>query len=65
MTRFEWIKAMTVQEMAEGIDKMQFATNEICKEMLVCPYMNEDGDVSDDCNCIECIVKWLESEVEE
>lgn len=65
MTKFEQIKAMNVREMAEGIDKMQFTTNEICKAVTNCPYMDEEGDVSDDCNCVECVVKWLESEVEE
>ena len=63
MTKFEQIKSMNVQELAEGIDKMQFTTNEICKSVTNCPYMDEEGTVSDDCNCVECIVKWLESEV--
>lgn len=65
MTKFEQIKSMNVQELAEKIDKMQFTTNEICIAVTKCPYMGEEGNVSDDCNCVGCIVKWLESEVGE
>ena len=65
MTKFEQIKAMNVQEMAEEIDKMQFTTNEICKDSEPCPYMDEEGNISVDCDCTGCVVKWLESEVEE
>ncbi len=66
MTIFEQIKDMNVQELAKELDKFDGLTNEICRALEdACPYMDEEGDISDDCDCTGCIVKWLESEVEE
>ena len=65
MTKFEQIKAMDVDEMAKELNKFEGLTDKICKAMIDCPYMDEDGDISDDCDCTGCIKKWLESEVEE
>lgn len=66
MTKFEQIKAMDVDEMAKELDKFEGLTNEICKSTMDdCPYMDEDGEISVDCDCTGCIKKWLESEVEE
>lgn len=64
MTRFEQIKAMDIEELAKELDKFEGLTDEICHAMHDCPYMDEDGDISDDCDCVACIIKWLESEVE-
>lgn len=66
MTKFEQIKAMSVQEIAKELDKFEGLTNEICRALEdTCPYMDDDGEISVDCDCVPCIVKWLESEVEE
>lgn len=66
MTKFEQIKAMDVDEMAKELDKFEGLTNEICNSITgVCLYMDEDGEISVDCDCTGCIKKWLESEVEE
>ncbi len=65
MTKFEQIKAMNVDEMAKELDKFEGLTDEICNAMCACPYMDEDGDISSDCDCVVCIKKWLESEAEE
>ena len=63
MTRFEKIKAMTVEEMAKAIDTIAKLTGDICKEIGDCPWMDDDGNYSENGNCVPCIVKWLESEV--
>ena len=65
MTKFEEIKAMTVQELAKELDKFDGLTDKICRAFEdTCPYMDEEGEVSVDCDCTGCIVKWLESEPE-
>lgn len=52
MTNFEKIKAMSVEEMAEAINKME--------DILDMPL---EHCLSRDCN--SCIKEWLESEAEE
>lgn len=65
MTRIEQIKAMSVDQLAKEINRSGIFTDEICRSMGDCQYMDEDGEIAIDCNCIPCIIKWLESEVEE
>ncbi len=60
-TNFERIKAMSVDEMAEMIDKFDGVgglIDEVCK--LVCP--EQDCD-TENCKCINCIKQWLNMEV--
>lgn len=53
-TNSDWIRSMSDEELAM---------------YMMCP--NENGlaeidcDKSDSCNCYECLLKWLQSEVEE
>lgn len=53
-TNSDWIRSMSDEELAMN---------------MMCP--NENGlaeidcDKSDSCNCYECLLKWLQSEVEE
>ena len=63
MTRFERIKIMTIDEVAKELDKID-VTGEICREVKKCPYMDEDGNMSGDCDCSGCIKKWLMGECE-
>ena len=63
MTRFDKIRSMTVDEMAKAVDEKGIYTEEICRG-IECPYMDEEGDISDDVNCTNCIKNWLESEGE-
>lgn len=65
MTRIEQIKAMSVDQLAKEIDRIGNFTDGICRSMGDCPYMDEEGYISEDFDCVGCIVKWLESEVEE
>lgn len=65
MTRFEQIKAMDIEEMAKQFNEDGCMTDKVCREQNKCPFMDEDGDISDDCDCTGCIKKWLEGEVEE
>ena len=62
MTRYERIKKMSIEEMAKSFNKNGIMTDEICREMSKCPYMDEYGDISDDANCTGCIKAWLEGE---
>ena len=65
MTRIERIRIMSSQELAKLLDKFDELTNEICFALEGdCPYMDDEGEMSAECDCIPCIVKWLESEVE-
>ena len=58
MTRFEQIKLMSVEEMAEAINAKTYG----CMFRFGCPCdCGEDYPES----CVEEIKKWLESEVEE
>lgn len=63
MTRYEKIKNMSIEEMAKRFNDGGIMTDEICREIEECPYMTEDGDMSDDCDCTGCIKNWLEGEV--
>ena len=56
MTRFEQIKLMSVEEMAEAIYSSKAERCHFCKPEF-CSIIKE--------NCIKGIKKWLESEVEE
>ena len=47
MTRYERIKKMSIEEMAKSFNKNGIMTDEICREMSKCPYMDEYGDISD------------------
>jgi hypothetical protein len=62
-THFERIKAMSVEEMAEYIYEHDDNLNDvICKTMYSeCPW----GDLVSPDNCLCCIKKWLEREVQE
>ncbi len=61
MTNYERIKAMRVEKMAEYIYlRDETLCDEICKSNSPC---NNGDDVESD-DCIRCIKKWLESEVE-
>ena len=65
MTRIESIRMMSSHELAKELDRFEGLSNEICRALDgECPYMDNDGEISVDCDCIPCIVKWLESEVE-
>lgn len=70
MTHFEEIKQMNVDELANWINnQLNDLDDGICFEMctkstgnkFLCPY-GEDVDLS---QCIGCVKKWLESEVED
>ena len=63
VTRFERIKNMSLEEMAKCIDKDTEIMESICKG-FECPYMDKDGNLSNDIDCTNCIKKWLESEGE-
>lgn len=65
MTHYERIRNMNIDDLAKEIDKCEGLTDEICNAETECPYMDEDGNFSEDVNCIGCIKKWLESEVKE
>lgn len=57
MTQYEKIKAMSIEEMAELLD---------FGECNCCVYYNKHGVSSCGAHeCIEGVMKWLESEVEE
>lgn len=57
MTNYEKIKAMSVEEMANLLDY---------GECHCCIYYNENGPSRCDMHeCIEGVIKWLESEAEE
>ena len=61
MTNFEKIKAMSVEQIAKYIYiKDDALRDEICISNCPC---NNGEDVESD-NCIRCIKKWLESEIE-
>ena len=68
MTRIERMRNMDVKEIAEAIGKFGYGGDaimeRICKENGDCPYMDDEGEMSAECDCIPCVVKWLESEVE-
>lgn len=49
--------------MAKCIDKDTEIMESICKG-FECPYMDKDGNLSNDTDCTNCIKKWLESEGE-
>lgn len=65
MTGYEKIKNMTIDEMAKRFNDDGIMTDKICREVSICPYMDEDGNISDDFDCTGCIKTWLESEVSE
>lgn len=54
MTNFERIKAMSVEEMAKYID-LQYCMHQFCDPRKVC-----EGT-----ECAECLVEWLEREVQD
>lgn len=54
MTNFERIKAMSVEEMAKCIDA-QCGMQQFCNSGIDCTAIE----------CDECIVAWLESEVQD
>ncbi len=64
MTKFEQIKSMGIDEMVKELNRFEGLMDEICPSTAKCPYMDDVGDISVDCNCEGCIKKWLESEVE-
>lgn len=58
---------MTSEEMAKKVERLskegRDILDDICMELQdSCPFMDEDGNLRDDCDCVGCIVKWLESE---
>ena len=61
MTHFEKIKSMSVEEMADMINKID------CEGGLldrICVAANPEKNCdTENCNCISCIIKWLKSEV--
>lgn len=61
-TNFDRIKAMSVEEMAEHIYLHDDRLNDVvCKTMHKhCPF----GDNVTPQNCVSCVKKWLESEVQ-
>jgi hypothetical protein len=63
MTNYERIKAMSVEEMAKYIYEHDDNLNDvICKTIYPeCPW----GDLVSPDNCLGCIKKYLESEVQE
>lgn len=54
MTNFERIKAMSVEEMAKYID-IQYCMHQFCDPRIVCSGTE----------CTECILAWLEREVQD
>ena len=54
MTNFERIKAMSVEEMAKHIDA-EYGMHQFCTSGIDCTAIE----------CDECIVAWLESEVQD
>lgn len=54
MTNFERIKAMTIEEMAKHIDA-EYGMHQFCTSGIDCTAIE----------CDECIVAWLESEVQD
>lgn len=63
-TNYDRIRNMSIDEMAKHISASEVVMDDICIKQSNCPYMNENGDISDDCDCTDCVKKWLESEVE-
>ena len=63
VTHFDRIKAMSVEEMAKYIYEHDDNLNDvICKTIYPeCPW----GDLVSPDNCLDCIKKYLESEVQE
>ncbi len=56
-TNFEKIKAMSVDEMAEMIDKFDCSGGLLDK---ICTFVNPEQDCNiENCNCINCIKQWL------
>ena len=62
LTNFEKIKSLSIDEMAKMINKFDYSgiTDKIC--LAVNPKQN--CDTEDTNQCIDCIKKWLLSEVE-
>lgn len=64
ITNFDRIKAMSVEELAEYLyNTDDLLCDEICKHSqvdYVCPYADEPTKEM----CINCVKKWLESEVQ-
>lgn len=50
-------------------DRIRSMSDEELAMNMMCPNENGLGDIecdkSDNCNCYECLLKWLQSEVEE
>ena len=72
MTNFEKIKQMSVEEMAEAIQNITNSEYDVkfCQNKKECDEKLDDfcfeNDVFDvDLPCRNCIIEWLESEVQE
>jgi len=65
----EEVEEMVVSEPQTNADRIRSMSDEELAMNMMCP--NENGlaeincDKSDSCNCYECLLKWLQSEVEE
>ena len=65
-TRIECIRSMSVEEMADKILASEISTSiDFCQEFSECQNLNEKGEEIPDEMCKKCLVKWLNSPVEQ
>lgn len=65
-TRIEHIHSMSVEEMADKILASEISTTiDFCQEFSECQDLNEKGEEIPDEMCKKCLVKWLNSPVEQ
>ena len=65
-TRIDRIRSMSVEEMADKILASEISTTiDFCQEFSECQDLNEKGEEIPDEMCKKCLVKWLNSPVEQ
>ena len=66
ITHADKIRAMSDEELAELLYSFQNLEDEVkfCKNKDVCTDILDDGKETPDNMCKECLVEWLQSEVE-
>lgn len=63
LTNYERIRNMSLEEMAEMMDKFDCSGGVLDK---ICTAVNPEQNCdTENCNCINCIKQWLESEVKD
>lgn len=67
MTNADKIRAMSDEELADLFYSFQNLEDEVkfCKNKGVCDDILDDGNDIPDAMCKQCLVEWLQSEVEE